>query len=147
MAHILLAADADWVIEQVQAALGDADTRWTVCRAGRDVVPAIARAVAAASPPDLAVLDLQIGTMGGMAVCLDMRLEQSAGRLPHIPVIMLLDRTADVFLARRSAAEGWIVKPLEPVKLRRAARVVMAGGRYGEHAADPVADGANMATG
>ena len=33
---------------------------------------------------------------------------------------MLLDRRPDVFLARRSGAEGWMVKPLDPLRLRRA---------------------------
>ena len=36
------------------------------------------------------VLDLQIGNMGGMATCLDLRLEESADRLPHVGVLMLL---------------------------------------------------------
>ena len=70
--------------------------------------------------PDLVVLDQQIGKMGGMAACLDLRLEEGAGRLPHVPVLMLLDRRADVFLARRSDAEGWVVKPLDPMRLGRA---------------------------
>ena len=48
------------------------------------------------------MLDLQIGNMGGMAACMALHLEESGGRLPHLPVLMLLDRQADVFLARRS---------------------------------------------
>ena len=33
---------------------------------------------AVATTPDLVVLDLQIGNMGGMATCLDLRLEEAA---------------------------------------------------------------------
>ena len=33
---------------------------------------------------------------------------------------MLLDRRADVYLARRSGAEGWLIKPLDPLRLKRA---------------------------
>ena len=33
---------------------------------------------------------------------------------------MLLDREADMFLAKRSDADGWIVKPLDSFRLRRA---------------------------
>jgi DNA-binding NarL/FixJ family response regulator len=40
---------------------------------------------------------------------------------------MLLDRLADVHLARRSGAEGWVVKPLDALKLQQAARAVLAG--------------------
>ena len=33
---------------------------------------------------------------------------------------MLLDRRADVHLAKRSAADGWLIKPLDPLILQRA---------------------------
>ena len=39
---------------------------------------------------------------------------------------MLLDRDADVFLARRSGADGWVVKPLDAFSLRRAATAILA---------------------
>ena len=45
---------------------------------------------------------------------------------------MLLDRSADVFLAQRSAAEGWLIKPLDAIRLRRALRTVIGGGTYTE---------------
>ena len=76
--------------------------------------------------PVLVVLDLQIGNMGGMAACLDLRLEQRAERIPPQRVVMLLDRDADVFLARRAEADAWIVKPVDPLALRRTARDAMA---------------------
>ena len=133
MPHYLVATDADWILEQVDAALGGSDVRWTVCRTGK----LVRQAVAAADPPvDAALLDLQIGTMGAMAVCLDLRLEESAGRLPHVPVIMLLDRSADIFLAQRSDCEGWLVKPLDAIRLRRAVRAVAAGTPFREGLAD-----------
>jgi two-component system nitrate/nitrite response regulator NarL len=127
--HYLIATDADWILDQVKAALGGPDVTWTLCRTGKAVRTAVAEA---RTPVDLAVLDLQIGTMGGMAVCLDLRLEESGGRLPHVKVLMLLDRSADVFLARRSAAEGWMIKPLDAIRLRRAARTIAAGNTYTE---------------
>lgn len=127
MPHILLATDADWVRDEVVAALGATDTSFDVVRAGKDVVKAIRQRT-----PDLAVLDLQIGNMGGMATAMELRLEESAGRLPHVPVLMLLDRSADVFLARRSSAEGWVIKPLDAFRLRKAARAVLAGQTYTE---------------
>jgi DNA-binding response OmpR family regulator len=86
---------------------------------------------------DLAVLDLQIGNMGGMAICLDLRHEESYGALPHIAVLMLLDRRPDVFLARRSGADGFLVKPLDPPRVRRAVREVLAGGTFEDPAWTP----------
>jgi DNA-binding response OmpR family regulator len=141
--HYLLATDADWIVEQLGAALDGPDVRWTLARGGRAVRGAASRAVSDGNPPDLAVLDLQIGTMGGVAVCLDLRLEESAGRLPHIPVLMLLDRSADVFLAQRPGAEGWLIKPLDAIRLRRAVRTILAGGtvKEGVPEADQVRSG------
>jgi DNA-binding response OmpR family regulator len=125
--HILIAADADWVVDEVRAALEDADTTFTVCRSGQEVVPAAVERL-----PDLAVLDLQVGNMGGMAICMSLHLDESAGRVGHVKVLMLLDREADVHLARRSGAEGWLVRPLDPLRLRRAATTVLEGGTYFE---------------
>lgn len=79
---------------------------------------------------DLAILDLQVGSMGAMAMCLDLRHEESYGAAEHVPVLMLLDRRADVFLARRSGAEGFVVKPLDPQRIRRAVRQLLDGGRF-----------------
>jgi DNA-binding response OmpR family regulator len=88
--------------------------------------------------PDLVVVDLQMGNMGAMAVCMDLRLELSYGNLPYVPVLMLLDRRADVFLARRSGAEGWIVKPLDPIRMRKAAAALMSGGTYNDTSFRPI---------
>lgn len=132
--HILLATDADWIVDEVTAALGGPDTSFTVCREGRKVVD-----VVAARTPDIAVLDLQVGSMGGMAVTMALRLDESAGALPHVRVLMLLDRVADVHLARRSGAEGWIVKPLDALRLERAVAAVVSGGSYTEGFVDPSA--------
>ena len=122
MPDVLLATDADSTRDEVEAALGDESTRVSRVRAGADVRDAIA-----VVEPDLIVLDLQIGNMGGIATCLDIRLEESAGRLEHRPVLILLDRDADVFLARRSKADGWLVKPLDAVRLRKAASALLTG--------------------
>jgi CheY-like chemotaxis protein len=80
------------------------------------------------------VLDLQVGSMGAMAVTMNLRLDESGGRMPHVPVVMLLDRTADVHLARRSGAEGWLVKPIDSLRLRRAVSEIRAGGTWHESA-------------
>jgi DNA-binding response OmpR family regulator len=114
--HILLATDADWIVDEVTAALGGPDTSFTVCRDGRAVAGEVAR-----KTPDLAVLDLQSGSMGGMAVAMSLRLDESAGTLPHVDILMLIDRQADVYLAQRSGAEAWLIKPLDALRLKRAA--------------------------
>jgi DNA-binding response OmpR family regulator len=86
---------------------------------------------------DLAILDLQIGSMGAMAICLEMRNEESYGAAEAVPVLMLLDRRPDVFLARRSGAEGFLVKPLAPGRVRAAVRALLAGDEYEDDALRP----------
>jgi DNA-binding response OmpR family regulator len=46
---------------------------------------------------------------------------------PDVKVLMLLDRQADIHLAKRSAADAWLVKPYDPLTLQRAVRDVLAG--------------------
>ncbi|MEO7428430.1 MAG: response regulator [Acidimicrobiales bacterium] len=122
MTEVLIATDADAVFDEVEAALADESTSVLRVRSGH----AVGAAVAAATPA-LVVLDLQIGNMGGIAACLHLRAEAVEGRLPEVPVLLLLDRAADVQLARRSGAEGWVVKPLDAFRLRRAATAILAG--------------------
>lgn len=133
--HILIATDADWIVSEVTAALGGPDTSFTVCRDGRAVA-----GVVRGGMPDLAVLDLQIGSMGGMAVAMALRLDESAGVVPHAKVLMLLDRQADVYLAQRSSAEGWLIKPLDSLRLQRAAAAIGAGGTWFEGVPVPAVD-------
>jgi len=130
---VMIVSDAAWVREDVKAVLDDPATTVRELTRGSQV-----RAAVAEKAPDLLVLDLQIGKMGGMATCMDLRLEEGAERLPHVPVLMLLDRRADVFLARRSSAEGWIVKPSDPVRLAKAVTAVMGGGTYHDDTYRPV---------
>ena len=120
MPDVLLATDADWLADECEAALGGAHLVHRVWR-GADVLAAIDEV-----DPDVVVLDLQIGNMGGMATCLAIRQEEGAGRLDERPVLMLLDRQADEFLADRSDADGWLVKPINSLQLQRAVNEALA---------------------
>ena len=133
MPDIIVVSDAPSVLEDVRSALEDNDTVVREVHFGE-----LVRAEVAADPPDLVVTDMQVGSMGGIAICLDLRLEESGGRLPHVPVLILMDRRADVFLARRSDAEGWIVKPFDSIRLRRAAKALIDGGTYYDESYKPL---------
>jgi DNA-binding response OmpR family regulator len=130
--QVLLATDAQWLVDDVVAALGGPDTSFTVCSDGRRVSPTIAARAKDGEVFDIGIFDLQVGSMGGMAVTMALRLDASAGTTPDLPVLMLLDRAADVHLARRSGADGWLIKPLDPLRLRRAVRTILAGGSVTE---------------
>jgi DNA-binding response OmpR family regulator len=117
---ILVAAEAEWVRNQVRTAfVGPGQSVVEVTR-GQAV-----RAAVADHDPDLVVLDLQIANMGGIAVAIDLRNEESGGRLPHSTILLLLDREADRFLAARADVDGVLVKPVDPGTLRRAAKALL----------------------
>jgi CheY-like chemotaxis protein len=130
---ILVASDAPSLRREVTANIEGPDTTVRAVASGPEVIVAVHENL-----PDLLVVDMQMGSMGGMAVCQELRLEESYDVLKHVPVLMLLDRRPDVFLARRSGAEGWLVKPLDPLRLRRAVRALVAGGKYLDESYQPV---------
>lgn len=136
MPEIVVATDSASVFDQISSVVAGPGTTVRWVRSGLEV-----RNELNARPADLAIVDMQIGTMGGVAVALDLRLESDAGRLDRCPVLLVLDRRADVFLARRSGADGWILKPLDPIRMRRAVAALLAGGTWHDasFAPDPVA--------
>ena len=125
MPEIVIAADDQSVYDDLASVLAEPDTSVRWVRAGEAVREEVNR-----RPADLVIADMQIGTMGGVAVSMDLKLEADAGRLEPCPVLLVLDRRPDVFMARRSGAEGWLVKPIDPIRLRTAVSALLAGGTW-----------------
>ena len=120
MTTILVAADARWVRDQVRAAFLSPNQQVVEVMRGQDV-----RDTFAEVSPDLVILDMQIGNMGGIAVAIDLRLEESAARLDRANILLLLDREADEFIARRADVDLMLVKPVDAGVLRRAAKQLL----------------------
>lgn len=118
--NILLATDSDWLADEVEAAVAGLHLLHRV-RAGVDVVPAIEQV-----DPALVLLDLQIGNMGGIAACLAVRQREEMGDLDERPIVLLLDREVDIFLANEAKADGYLVKPLDPFSLLQAVERTLA---------------------
>ena len=118
---VIVAADGAWLRNQLRASLAGADQTVLELDRGQDVRDAVAT-----HEPDLVILDLQIGNMGGIAVAIDLRLEASAGRTPDVPIVLLLDRECDRFLAKRADVDAVVVKPLDAGVLRRTVKQVLA---------------------
>ena len=133
MPIIVVASDAPSVRAEVTAVTASPDNEVLEVASGPEVLHSVQGELV-----DLVIVDMQMGNMGGMAVCLELRLQESYTDLGHVPVLMLLDRRPDVFLARRSGAEGWLVKPLDPLRLRRATAALLAGGTYADESYQPV---------
>ena len=131
MTTILVAAEAEWVRNQVRTAFVGAGQSVVEVTRGQAVRGAVAE-----HDPDLVVLDLQIANMGGIAVAIDLRNEESGGRLPHSTILLLLDREADRFLAARADVDAVLVKPVDPGTLRRAAKALLQISKAVREAAD-----------
>ena len=125
MPEIVIVADDQSVYDDIASVVEEPDTSVRWVRTGEGV-----RDEVNLRPADLVIADMQIGTMGGIAVALDLKLEADAGRLEPCPVLLVLDRRPDVFMARRSGAEGWLVKPIDPIRLRTAVTALLAGGTW-----------------
>ena len=121
MSTILVAAEAAWVRDLVRSSCTGPGQRVVEVTRGQDV-----RAAVTADEPDLVILDMQIANQGGIATAIDLRLEASAGRLPDTSILLLLDREADRFLAKRADADGELVKPVDPGTLRRTVEQLLA---------------------
>ena len=115
---ILVAAEAAWIRDQVQSAFVEPGPAGRRGHAG----PGRARRGRRSTSPSVVILDMQIGNMGGIAVALDLRLEAGEGRLPDTPILLLLDREADHFLAKRADVDAALVKPVDAGRLRRAVK-------------------------
>ena len=121
MSTILVAADAKWVRDLVKSACTAKDQRVVEVTRGQQMRDVVGR-----ETPDLVILDMQIGNMGGLAVAIDLRLEGAAGRIPDTSILLLLDREADRFLAKRVDADAELVKPVDPGTLRRTVEQLLA---------------------
>ncbi len=109
MSKMVLVADAAWVVNEVKSALAAEPWQYVEVSDPRQATEVIEQA-----KPDAVVVDMQVGSMGGMAVTRAIRHAVE----PPPRVVLLLDRHADRFLARRAGADAAVVKPIDGPELR-----------------------------
>lgn len=112
---VLLVADTEWVKNDVVGALDTPRRRIILLDDPRMVVEE-----AALQSPQAYIVDMQVGSMGGMAVVRAIKSGIEAGSVPASPIVLLLDRSADRFLAKRAGADAWVMKPFTAQELRLA---------------------------
>lgn len=112
---VLVVADEPWVRNEVHASLTNPDITLV-----DHSDPTTVTEVLAGDDFAAVIVDLQVGSMGGMAVTRAVREAESLVELGPIPVIMLLDRSADTFLAGRAGAAAWVLKPIASHDLNEA---------------------------
>jgi len=96
--------------------------------AGLETVPASdARAawkeLAEGVVPVAAVVELRTGSSGGFSLARDLN---ARPHLSNVPIVMLIERDQDRWLAREAGAEVILRKPLEPGELPRAVLSLLA---------------------
>lgn len=132
MHTIVVAADTAAIREQVMTALASPEYEILEARSAPEALELVNE-----HEPDLVISDLQMGSMGGIALCLELRLLASMDAIFPPAFLLLLDRRADVFQARRSGATGFVVKPLDPIRLRRATKALLDGEHYDDNSFQP----------
>ncbi len=113
MSKVFLVTDASWVANEVRAGLSIGE--WDIEEISD---PRLTTSLVMEKRPDAVIVDMQVGSMGGMAVIRGIRGEIAESDRPR--TVLLLDRSADEFIARRSGADAFVLKPINASALRAA---------------------------
>jgi DNA-binding response OmpR family regulator len=113
--RIIVIADEAWARNEVHAALTQPD--YTLIDHSD---PSTAPELLDVESPDAVVIDLQVASMGGMAIARELHQQAALNDKVEVPVVLLLDRAADSFLAKRSGVAAWVTKPFTAHDLRTA---------------------------
>lgn len=121
MPNVLLVTDADWVRNDVEAAISDPASSITTIGD-----PADAAIEAQSTSYDLFVVDMQVKSMGGMAIVRLLKDAMANASVEKTPILLMLDREADQFLAKRAGADLHLVKPFTAQDFRAAAQSLVS---------------------
>ena len=113
----LVVSDGSWVVNEVSSALAVGSWEIEVLDDPRAIDDRLEQ-----SRVDAVIVDMQVGSKGGMAVIRSIR--QSTDELSRPRTVLLLDRSADRFLARRAGADASALKPINANELRSALGMV-----------------------
>lgn len=113
MPTVLVVADGAWVTNEVRSALSVGSWQIEELHDPRAVVDRLEE-----SRLDAVIIDMQVGSKGGMAITRSIR--QATNELDRPHTVLLLDRSADRFLAKRAGADASVLKPINPTELRAA---------------------------
>ena len=125
MPTALVVADGSWVTNEVRSALSFGGWEIEEITDPRSVVARVEE-----SRVDAVIIDMQVGSKGGMAVIRSIRQATDLFERPRL--VLLLDRTADEFLARRAGADAAVLKPFDAPELRAALAMRSAAVAGGE---------------
>lgn len=117
MPIVLVIADGSWVTNEVRSALSFGSWDIEELDDPRSVADRLGE-----SRVDAVIVDMQVGSKGGMALIRAVR--QATDELSRPRTVLLMDRSADSFLARRAGADAAVLKPINAAELRVALGMV-----------------------
>jgi DNA-binding response OmpR family regulator len=115
---ILVVTDSPGVRSELEYGV-PADMEASFARDSREAMEAMST-----KAPSAVVVELQTGSAGGYGLARDMELDE---RLAHVPIIILLERTQDAWLARQAGAKLYRTKPIEASGLFSDLRGLVSG--------------------
>ncbi|QBI18222.1 response regulator transcription factor [Egibacter rhizosphaerae] len=128
--RVLLVSSGPRVTDQVTTALtGDGEVHFTEVRRPERAVlllDAIADGRSDDEPFDVVVGDNDTQPTGGFYLSREMKARERMGR-PMPPVILLMHRRQDEWLARWAEADAWVIKPVDPFDLADAVEALAEG--------------------
>jgi DNA-binding NarL/FixJ family response regulator len=113
MPRALVVTDADWVRNDVLASITLGDWEINSIDDPESVLDHVLD-----DDPDVVIIDMQVASMGGMAVIRAITSTLPPDVRPR--TILLLDRSADTFLAKRAGADACVLKPFTAQDMRGA---------------------------
>ena len=120
MPTAVVVADGSWVTNEVRSALALGEWDIREIADPREVVEQLGEV-----KTDAVIVDMQVGSMGGMALIRAIRQATDATSRPRL--VLLLDRAADRFLAGRAGADAAVRKPINAQELRTALATIEPG--------------------
>ncbi len=106
---LVLVADKDpFELEAMRVALSSPGLEVVTTHDGDEVLK-----LARERHPEVVVAGASLWQMGGFAVSRELKTMAGQGLLPEPAVIVILERTADSWLARWSRCDAWRSKPLD----------------------------------
>ena len=97
-------------LDTLLSALESPDREIVVVEDGNNIVT-----LALKRSPDVVVVGSSIGHMGGFAVARELKMRQDEGTIGEVKVIVLLERSADEWLAGWSRCDAFLTKPVDPL--------------------------------
>lgn len=119
---LIVLADKDpYDLQALQAAIAAPDREVLIVEDGENILT-----LAQSRSPDVVVVGSSLGQMGGFAVARELKMLSENRGVRGPKLIVLLERSADVWLANWARADAYLIPPIDPADVDRIVRDLVA---------------------